>query len=185
VQQLTGLLRTLIDTFHLYNDRNPELNEALIVLLDAAAAAYRERGRAERESFTISLKAEFTTALRGINPITLEKLTVRRHEMQGTIAFKVLQSLESQLRNQLLEATEPLQQAENLVGQILAAGIQKGLISDAAIRDTTTQEAIETLWRSIGSDADIALAQKRVLLLVSSFDISLLIDKLLSALRGA
>jgi len=185
VQQLTGLLGTLIDTFRLYNDRKPELNDSLIALLDLTAATHRERGRAERESATSSMKAEFTTSLRGINPVTLEKVTVRRHEMQSAIAFKVLQGLESQLRSHLLEATAPLQQAEDLIKQILFAAIQKGLISDAVIRDTTTQEAIETLWRSIASDADIALAQKRVLLLVSNFDVALLIDKLLSALRGS
>lgn len=184
MQQFTGLLRTLIDTFQLYNDRKPELSDSLITLLDSAAATYRERGRAERESATVSMKAEITTALRGVNPITLEKLTVRRHEMQSSIAFRVLQSLESQLRSHLLEATEQLQQAEDLVRQILAAGIQKGLVSDADIRDTATQDAIETLWRSISSDADIRLAQKRVLLMLSSFDVYLLIDKLLSGLRG-
>jgi hypothetical protein len=185
VQQLTALLQSLIGVFQLYNDQKLELNGSLLALLDLTAAAHRERGRTERESYSASLKAELTTALRGINPITLEKPAVRRHEMQSTIAFKVLQSLESQLRGYLLEASDALQRAEELVSQILAASIQKGLISDAVIRDTTTQDAIETLWRSISSDADIRLAQKRVLLMVSSFDVYLLIDKLLSGLRGS
>jgi hypothetical protein len=185
VQQLSGLLRSLIDVFQLYNDQKPGLNGSLLALLDLTAATYRERGRPEREGHTASLKAELTTALRGINPITLERPAVRRHEMQSTIAFKVLQSLESQLRGHLEEATESLQRAEDLVSQILAAGIQKGLITDAIIRDTATQEAIDTLWRSISSDADIGFAQKRVLLMVSIYDVYLLTDKLLSGLRGS
>lgn len=185
VQQLSGLLRSLIDVFQLYNDQKPDLNGSLLALLVLTADTYRERGRPERESYSASLKAEFTTALRGINPITLEKPAVRRHEMQSTTAFKVLRSLESQLRGHLQEAAESLQRAEDLVSQILAAGIQKGLITDAAIRDTTTQEAIETLWRSISSDADIGFAQKRVLLMVSIYDVYLLMDKLLSGLRGS
>ena len=115
--------------FQLYNDQKPELNGSLLALLDLTAATHRERGRPERESYSASLKAELTTALRGINPITLEKPAVRRHEMQNTIAFKVLQSLESQLRGHLQEASEALQRAEDLVSQILAAGIQKGLIT--------------------------------------------------------
>ena len=183
VQQITGLLQSLIGVFQLYNDQKPDLNNALLGLLDLAAATYKERGRAERESHVASLKAQFTTALRGVNPITLEKPASRRHEMQNTIAFNVLQSLESQLRGHFQEATESLQQAETLVSQIVAASIQKGLITDAAIRDTTTQEAIEALWRSIASDADIAFAQKRVLLMVSIYDVYLLFDELLSGLR--
>jgi len=183
VQQLSGLLQSLIGVFQLYNDQKPDLNSALLSLLDLAAAAYKERGRADRESHVASLKAELTTALRGINPITLEKPAIRRHEMQSTIAFKVLQALESQLSGHLQEAMESLQRAEDLVSQILAAGIQKGLITDAVIRDSTTQESIDAMWRSIASDADIAFAQKRVLLMVSIYDVYLLIDKLLTGLR--
>jgi hypothetical protein len=184
VQQLTALQQSLIGAFRLYHDQKPDLNQALLTLLDRAAATYQERGRSDREGYVASLKAELITALRGINPITLEKPATRRHEMQSTIAFKVLQSLEAQLRGHLQEAEEPLQRAEDLVGQILAAGIQNGLITDAEIRDASTQEAIDRLWRSISSDADIAFAQKRVLLKVSIYDVYLLLDKLLSNLRG-
>jgi len=182
-QKLAELLRTITATFQLYNERKPELHDSLLALLDRALATYREQGRSERESLCASLNGEFATALRGVNPVTLEKPAVRRHEMQSTIAFKVMQSLESQIRGDLLEAADTLRRAEDLIGQILLAGIQKGLISDADIRDTTTQDAIEALWRSIASDADIALGQKRVLLIVSRFDVSLLIDTLLSGLR--
>jgi len=104
--------------------------------------------------------------------------------MQSSTAFRIMQALESQLRADLLEVTDTLHRAEDLIGQILLASIQKGLISDADIRDTVTQDAIETLWRSIASDADIALGEKRVLLIVSRFDVYLLIDTLLSGLRA-
>lgn len=183
-QELAELLRTVTATFQLYADRKPELHDTLVALLGRATATYKEQGRSERESFCASLNAEFATALRGINPVTLEKSAVRRHEMQSTIAFKVMQSLESQLRGDQLEVADTLRRAEDLIGQILLAAIQKGLISDAVIRDTTTQDAIEALWRSIASDADVALGQKRVLLIVSRFDVSLLVDEALSALRA-
>src|SRR5688500_1965262 len=109
VQDLTGLLTALIDAFRLYDDRQPEVNRSLLLLLDLTAASYKERGRAERESQAASLKAELNTALRGVNPITLEKPAVRRHEMQNTIVFRVLQALESQLRGDLQQATALLQ----------------------------------------------------------------------------
>lgn len=185
VQQLTGLLRVLVDAFQLHTDREPELNRSLLALLDLSVATYRECGRPDRESRVASLRAELSIAFRGINPVTLEKPAVRRHEMQSAIAFKVLKALEEELRGSFQQATDSLQRAEDLVGQIIIAGVQKGLISDAAIRDTTTQDTIEELWRSIAADADIALAQKRVLLLVSSYDAYLLIDKVFSGLRGS
>jgi len=184
VQQLTELLGTLVGIYRIYDDQQPELHRSLVTLLDLTAAMYRDRGRPEKESHTASMKAELTTALRGVNPITLEKPPSRRHEMQSTIAFKVLQSLEVELRGSFGEATASLQQAEELIGQIILASVQKGLISDVQIRETITQAAIESLWRAIGADADIRFAQKRVLLVVSAFDASLLIDKVLTNLRA-
>ncbi len=183
VQVLTGLLTTLVETLHLYNDQKPEVNRSLVSLLDVTAATYKQRGRADRESQTTSMKAELITALRGVNPVTLEKPPLRRNEMQSTIVFKVLQTLESLLRTDLQQAMSLLQRARELVNQIIVAAIQKGLIDDETIRVTTTQEAIESLWRAIAADPAIALAQKQLLLLVSLFDVDVLIDQVLSDLR--
>ena len=79
---------------------------------------------------------------------------------------------------------ELLEQAEALVAHLLVVAVQKGLIDDDAIRDTVTPDAIETLWASMAADAEIAPAQKRVLLLVSRYDVYLLLDKILASLRG-
>jgi hypothetical protein len=121
--------------------------------LDLTTSTYKERGRPARESHAASLKAELVTAARGINPITLDKPASRRHEMQNAIAFRVLQALEADLRGSFDEAAATLRQAEDLVEQILLAGIQKGMISDADIRDAMTQEAIDALWRAVAADA--------------------------------
>ncbi|HKR63831.1 MAG TPA: hypothetical protein VJZ00_08870 [Thermoanaerobaculia bacterium] len=184
LQQLTALTRTLVDTFALYNEQKSELHRTLLTLLDDTGTTFRDRGRADKESHTASLKAELTTALRGINPMTMEKPTVRRHEMQNAIAFRVLQSLELELRDSLQDAAQTLQRAEDLISQIVLAAMQKGLITNADIANATTQAAVDALWRSIASDAEIALAQKRVLLLVSVFDVTLLLDEVLARLRA-
>lgn len=182
--QLNGLAGTLSEVFRLYNDRKMELNESLLAFLDQAADIYNERGHQQKETQVLSLKAELVTALRAVNPLTLEKVTQRRHEMQSGIAFRVLQSVELRVRNDLEEVGGRLQQAEELLSQIVVAAIQKGLISDAAIAASTTQTAIESLWRSLAADADIANAQKRLLLMVSIYDVLLLLDKLLASLRA-
>lgn len=184
VQQLTGLERSLGDVFALYNDRSPAVSESLLHVLDDAAGVYKERGRDERAAQVLSLKAEIVTAQRAIHPVTLEKISVRRNEMQATIAFKVLQAIERQLRADLETSMETLERARDLLGQIIVAGVQKGLITDATIAAMTDQAAIEAWWTAIAADPDIALAQKRVLLLVSRFDVVVLAEALFSALRG-
>ena len=184
LQRLGELLRTVVEAFRLYGEQKPELHASLLELLDRAATAYREAGRPERQSHVESLRAELATALRGIDPSTLERPATRRREMQSSIAFKVLQALESSLRGSFQQATETLERGESLVSQIVIAGIQKGLIDEATIRDATTQEALESLWRSLAADADIALGQKRTLLLVSPVDVHLLLDDVLARLRA-
>lgn len=183
VEQLGALQRSLGSVFALYNDRRPELNDGLLRFLGDAAVVYRERGRQERECQVLSLEAELLTALRGTHPITLEKIAVRRHEMQNAIAFRILQSAEVQLRADLRQTMDTLQGAKDLLAQIVVAALQKGLITDTMIANATTQAAIEALWAAIAADADIALAQKRVLLMISRYDAFLLVDELLAGLR--
>jgi len=182
--QLSGLAGTLSGVFRLYNDRKTELNDSLLAFLDDAAAVYKDRGHQEKETQVLSLKAELITALRSINPVTLEKVTLRRHEMQSGIAFKVLQSVELRLRSDVEEVSVSLRQAEDLLSQIIVVAIQKGLITDPVIAETTTQASIAALWKSMDADADIALAQKRLLLMVSIYDVLLLLDELLAGLRA-
>lgn len=183
VQQLATLQRSLAGVFALYNDRGLGVNESLLRVLDDVTGVYRDRGRQERVSQVLSMKAEVVTAQRAIHPVTLEKIAVRRHEMQMAIAFKVLQSVEARLREDLETTLETLERARDLLSQIIIAGFQKGLITDATIAAMTTQGAIEAWWTAIAADADIALAQKRVLLLVSRFDAILLSDALFAGLR--
>jgi hypothetical protein len=182
-QQLTELLQALVAAFRLYDGRDPGVHAALLALLDRTAAACRDRGRADGESRMASLKAELTTALRGINPVTLEKLSTRRHEMQSGVAFKVLQAVEGQVRGDLEAVADRLRGAEDLITQIVIAALQKGLLTADAIAGATTSAALEALWQTLGADPEIALGQKRVLLLVSSYDALLLIDAVLSRLR--
>ncbi len=184
VRQLTGLERSLAGVFALYNDRRSIVSESLLRVLDDAAGVYRDRGREERAAQFLSLKAEIVTAQRSVHPVTLEKVSVRRNEMQTTIAFKVLQAAEAQLRADLESSMETLQRARDLLGQIIVVGVQKGLLTDATIAAMTNEAAIEAWWTAIGTDADIALAQKRVLLLVSRFDVFLLAEALFSALSS-
>ncbi len=183
VQQLTGLESAVAGVLTLYNERSPDVSDSLLRVLDDAAVVYKDRGRQERAAQVLSLKAEIVTAQRAIHPLTLEKISVRRHEMQTAIAFRVLQSVEGQLRADLETTMEKLERARDLLGQIIVAGIQKGLITDAMIASMTTQAAIEAWWAAMAADTDLALAQKRLLLLVSRYDVFLLAEALFAGLR--
>jgi hypothetical protein len=127
--------------------------------------------------------AELVTAQRGINPYTLQKQNVGRNEMLSSVMFKILQALEVQLRTYYLAGDEKLQQAKDLISQIIVAALQGGLLTNLDIEKIKTQKQTETAWKKLGEDANISLGQKRVLLLVNFYDVIILFDELITALK--
>jgi hypothetical protein len=166
-----------------YTSRDFDTDTALIQFLTTTSVAYKEIGNKDRESQLLTLKAEFLTAQRGINPITFEKITIRRNEMVNTICFKILQAVEQFMRTDLQQATQILDAAKEIVTQIIIAGLQAGIITDVLIEQLKTQEKIESLWKLLSTDANIAIGQKRVLLQVSKYDVWFLIDELITGLK--
>lgn len=181
---MTGLLKLLTGVLEKFNSRDYNTQIALLSYLDESIKIYNDLGRIQRESELQLLKAEIITAQRGISPITFEKKTINRHEMENTISFKVLQSSEQQLRSDILENENTLKQAKDLVSQIIVASIQLDLLNTDKINAIKTSKDIDDLWVNIGADANINLGQKRVLLIVSKYDALLLFEDLLSSIKS-
>ena len=181
--KITALLNQLNVVMMKFNTRDFDTDISLLQCLDLSIYTYKELGRIQKESQLQSLKAEFITAQRGINPVTLEKQNIRRHEMTNTIAFKVIQATEQQLRQDFTENENMLKQAGDLIVQIIIAAVQGGLLTDVDILNIKDSKDVENAWNKIGADPNIALGQKRVLLLVSKYDAMILFDDLLSAIK--
>jgi hypothetical protein len=97
--------------------------------------------------------------------------------------FKILQALEVQLRTYYLVGDEKLQQARELISQIIVAALQGGLLTNLDIKNIKTQKQTEAAWKKLGEDANISLGQKRVLLIVSPYDAFILFDELITTLK--
>ncbi len=178
----TALINQLNAAMELYNNRHFDLDKVLVGLLKNCIQLYKDLGYADKESQVQSLLTEMVTAQRGVNPYTLLKQNIRRNEMLQIVFFKILQSLELLLRTDYNAANEKLQQASDLVSQIILAAMQAGLLTDAELKAIKTQKDTEAAWKKLDADSNISLGKKRVLLLVSSFDALLLLDELLAPL---
>jgi hypothetical protein len=183
ISKLEALQESLNLVIVKYTNRDFDTDVALVQYLSGATAIYKELGKKDRESQLLSLKAEFLTAQRGINPITFEKVTIRRNEMVNTICFKILQAVELFLRTDLQQTTQIIKEAKEIVVQIIIAGLQANIITDASIKQIKKQTQIEALWKLLSTDANIALGQKRVLLQVSKYDVWVLMDEVLASLK--
>lgn len=177
------LNRATITALEKYNHRDYNAEKFLQDVLDNCIVYYKENGTVGRETELLSLKTELTTAQRGINPRTLEKVSVRRNEMQSITTYKVLQTLSEIMRMELEKISTTLNDAKILVGQIILAAIQGGLLDDAKIKAVKKQTDIEKMWNSFSVDANLSLAQKKVQMQVSRPDIIILCDELLAQIK--
>ncbi len=182
-QRLNGLLQGLSGVIEKYNRKDIDVLPALFQWLDGCIAQYKKGGHIEKESQFATLKAELVTAQRGVHPVTLEKITLRRHEFQMTIAWKVLQAAEARLRLDLMAVQDKLKEAAQLLGQVIVAGLQAGLLTKEKIIDAKAQEQIKALWTMLATDANIAIGQTRALLMVSEFDIIILLGDLFASIK--
>jgi uncharacterized protein YacL (UPF0231 family) len=165
-----------------FNARDFDADQTLLLALNETAAIYKELGKTDRENECQTLKAEWITAQRGINPISFEKITSRRGEMLSTISFKVMQRVGHLLNLDVEEVDAKLNEVSALISQVIVAAFQGGLLTEQIVRDAKTQEEKERLWVSLGADANIAIGQKRVLLQVNRFDVLIVFDELLQRL---
>lgn len=182
-EKLEQLNTRFIATLGKYNQRDYDTEKVMLQLLDETGKIYHERGYSNRENQAQTMKAELATALRGIHPVTLEKVAVRRNEMQMTIVFKLLSTLGDMLRTDLEKIDTRLDEARQLTAQIFVAALQTNLLDTDKIKKIKTQQQIENMWDTLSADANIALGQKRVLLLVSRFDVLLLCEELITQLK--
>lgn len=182
-QQLIQLLSVFNEVSAKYSRKDFDTDIALKALLDKAAARYKEGGHTDKESQVRLLQAEIATAERGIHPETRERVTTRRSEMRMGIQLKVLQTLEQMLREELTTANNKLQEARDIVAQILLAGMQGGILEDVVLTKDNNEAELQAIWKLLSADGNIVLGQKRVLMMVSMYDILLLMDELFALIN--
>lgn len=178
---LDSLLQALSRVIEKYNRRDLDLVAALETWLDNAVEGYKAAGRPERENGVLTWKSELVTAQRGVHPLTLEKVTLHRHQLQTSIAFRIMQSAAAQLQADREVCRKRLDEAGELAGQLIAAGLQSGVVTEATLAATEGQQQLEQLWKALGGEANIALGQKRLLLQVSRYDVWLLLAAVIAA----
>jgi hypothetical protein len=184
VNKLMAALNGLEKVTVKYISRALDLQPSLLEWLDHTVQDYRDLGQLERESQLLLLKAEMVTAQRGINPNTLEKQSTHRNELQHNTAFRIMQAAEALLRSDLAPKMERIREAEDLVRQVVIAGFQEGIISREKIARTKKQSQLEALWNLLSRDPNISFGQTRILLLVSKYDVWILLGDLLAKVRG-
>jgi hypothetical protein len=180
--KLTATLQLLAEALTKFNARNFDADQVLLSALNACIIMYKDLGKTDRETQFLALKAEWVTANRGINPLTFEKVTIRRSDMTTGVSFRLLQRAEQLLNEDLAAAEQRIKEAADLIAQIIIAALQAGLLKAAPIEGIEDTAMAGKLWDSFAGDANIVLGQKRVQLLVHRYDALLIFSDLLQRL---
>ena len=182
-EQIIHLISQLGEALNKYNNKDLDASNSLLLFLDNGLQVYKTLAQPDKETWLQKLKADFITAQRGINPETFDKPTLGKREMQYNVQLRIMQNAEAQLKQDYEKNLFVLKQAEDLIGQIIIMGFQTGIFADGIIKNIKTQTDIETAWQLLSKDANINLGQKRLLLMVSRFDVWILISDALSKIE--
>lgn len=174
---LAALLGALSVVTEKYSRKDYDTDAALRALLDRVNADYKDKGLPDRESQLQLLRAEWSAAEKGIDPCSGEKVTMRRGEMKASAMLKILRGLETVLREDYTASRSKLEEAAAMIGQIIVAGYQEGLIDDKLLLSVNTETEYLKLWKTLATDRNIALGQKRVMTMVSMPDVLLLLEE--------
>ncbi|WP_061299850.1 hypothetical protein [Herbidospora cretacea] len=170
-----SLLASSTEAMRAFTTLDLALDQVVVAFLDEAGAVYAAIGAPEAENETLSLKAQFTSARSGVNPLTLERVTQRRREMERTIALHALTVSADRLRTGCAEARATLAAAREQLVPLVAYGFQKGLVPDGELG----QAELERVWRTLSEDPQIRPVARQIALSLHPADILLLLGDLL------
>lgn len=179
LNELKEFQRALIRVYDLYLGRDFNLEQQLIQLLQDLLRYYKNTHTESAANWIQSLLAEIHTAKRGIHPFSLERITVRKHELVITTCYKIIQNLNDRLRVDAEKLEQTLQEGRTLLKQILLGSIQLTVMTADQIKAITTQRERERAWSQLLTlNNGMQQLTRSLTTLVSTPDIYLLMEDL-------
>ncbi len=177
--EIQVLHQQLIVVYDLYLTKNSNLHSALNALLVDAESYYKTREDYNLISWAQSLMSELQMAKKGIHPFTLEKAATHRHELTMIACYKILQNFNEKISVETLRLTNKLNEASELLKQILLSALTLQIISMDELRQAGTQTQKVKIWNKL-SASQIGNQQQLIslALMVSAFDIYIIMDTL-------
>lgn len=176
-----GLLESSSAALRAYSDRDFGTAEAVHSFLDGAAREYRALGVPSGENELVALLAQFTSAREGVDPLTSERVTVRRREMERGVALRVLQIAAERIRRDHAEVRARLERTREQLSPLVVHALGSGFLTPDP-EGTITQADLEQMWRRLLNDPDTASTARLVAMDVAAADVLLLLADLLAGL---
>jgi hypothetical protein len=182
------LVNNLIDMYNevqqLYSARAFEFDNQFKKLLGNCAEYFKTYGTNIQVAEVLNISAMFETAGKGIHPFELKKVSTGRRELKMIVAYHGLEKLLHLLNEIYNKETGKLEEAEEMLSNLLISLYQSGVLDNNKINELTSVEKIETLWKELLSlNGSISVVDKKLRLQVIPEDIYLILEKVISKIR--
>ena len=183
-QRIEELISKLSLLNTLYISRSFSFDTQLMDFMKENEVLFEQLGESGKTSQISQLNIYFETAQKGINPQTLEKLKIGKRENMWISAYHVLDGMSDLLQESLGKVEFEINQATELMEQVILSAIQSGLINDSDLKELHTQESIKELWKNLTQNEQVKLIERKLKLSVMQDDIIIICDKVCSKINA-
>lgn len=180
MREFEDLLRSGNGVLRASADRDPALVELAGRHLQLAGATFAKLGIPDAENHVLGLLARVAEARDGVNPLTQERVTTRRREMQRTVALHALLESGERLRSDYEDARSAIRNLREKLTPLALFALQKGFVPDTGGR-SLTQADLEAVWQQLCADTESQPVTHQVAMNATPPDILLLLGELLDA----
>lgn len=181
IQTLDNLLATYLDVQYDFIRSGFEFDDRFTGLLNKCLDFYKSHGSNRQVSEILNIISMFETAKRGIDPFKLEKNSSGRRDLKMMAAYHGLEKLHQLVTADLEKETQKLDEAEEMLSNLLLSLYQSGYLNDNKIRELQSVEKIRAFWQELlNQNGSISLINKKLRLKLIPEDIYMVLEKILA-----
>ncbi len=166
-----------------YKNRNFGFDTKLKYFFTEIQAFFKQIGDSKNETLISQLTIYYDTALKGIDPIRLEKLKSERRVNTWIAAFHCLSSINELIQKELESVEKSLKEANEMLSQIVLSALQNQLLTQVLIDQADDLSKVEILWNKLKQNQQISLVDRKLRLSITNNDIYILIDEIFSTIK--
>lgn len=180
---LDGLLSKGRQVLVSYEEKDLDFAHRLKGWLQECDQFFEQHNGPVQRSKIKTLHTDFATVLRGIDPFTFQKFESNKRAQAMSIGYRITKEALLVVMDYYNKIESLLEEARQLIGQIVLAALQGGVITMIELENSNTQAKLDVLWKKIATDKQLVLVQKKVLINVSRIDALLLLEEVRDAMK--
>jgi hypothetical protein len=184
VQSVSILIDSYNSVQQLYVSRAFEFDDRFMELLSSCLDFFKSKGTNIQVSEILNIESMFETARKGIHPFELKKINTGRRELKMMIAYHGLEKLFNQLNVFYEKEYQKIEEAEEIISNLIISLYQSGVLDDNKINDLTSIEKIEILWMELlNLNGSISVIDKKLRLKIIPEDIYMIFEKIILKIK--